>query len=375
LPVILNKPDKPDLYIGLMAGTSVDAIDAALVSFDGEHQYLESFIDIGIPESLKQQLLDCNLTQQLSLVELCTLQKNVADLSAQAVSELLQQNHLHPGQIHAIGSHGQTIYHAPEIGMSLQVGHPAHIAKKTGIATVADFRVDDMALGGQGAPFAPVYHQQLFAQADHQALVVNIGGIANLSIVNPQTSTGFDTGPGNGLIDSLCQTLLNKKYDADGQIARSGQIHQPLLDCLLQDRYFDKPAPKSTGRDYFNSKWLQTNIGSQKITASDLIATVTELTALSIARAVKGQRNPQLNCDTLWVCGGGAHNRYLLERIQHSLQDIRVLSTEQKGIDPNAIEAMLLAWLAKQRMEQKPVALCKTTGAQRDAILGGLWLP
>lgn len=366
-----------------MSGTSVDAVDAALVAFNDSDALpqLKALYSHPIPEKLKKALLACNQQSQLSLEEFCQLQVDTGRLFSETVLKLLKQESLPAGEITAIGSHGQTIFHAPEIGMSLQIGHPAIIAKQTGITTVADFRIDDMALGGQGAPFAPAFHQYLFAEPEQTAVAVNIGGIANISLLPAGNAfeplLGFDTGPGNGLMDEVCQRFFNQPYDESGRLAKSGAIHSELLEKLLSDDYFAKSAPKSTGRDKFNWQWLEqfqlTSIQPNSIQPKDLLTTLTELTAITIAQAISSQKEYANN--NVWICGGGAFNEYLMQRLQSHLPNAKVQSSNEKGIHPTAIEGMLFAWLAKQRLNNRPVNLKDVTGASRNAILGGVWQP
>lgn len=364
-----------------MSGTSVDAVDAALIAICDQSLQLKHFTSTPISDDLKQLLLECNSKQKLSLRSFSQLHSQTGQLFTAAVNQLLRETELEARDITAIGSHGQTIYHAPDLMMSLQIGHPAIIAKHSGITTVADFRVDDMALGGQGAPFAPVFHQRLFAESEQTAIAVNIGGIANISVLpsvrSAEAITGWDTGPGNGLIDEACQKLFACPYDRNGDLARQGAVQTAVLDPLVQDSYFRQPAPKSSGRDYFNWQWLLEKLGSdfvKQIDAHDLLATLTELTAVSIAQQVLPALGKQTG-NNVWICGGGAFNRYLLERIQAHLPACRVRSSADAGHDPNAIEGMLFAWLAHERLHNRPVKLCAVTGAERDAVLGGIWHP
>lgn len=364
-------------YIGLMSGTSVDAVDAALIEIKNSKLYLLHFSETPIPAALQKKLIQLNHTKQIDLNSLCLLQKQLGYLFSSAVTQLLNQAKINAEDITAIGSHGQTVYHVPEIPMTLQLGHPAFIAKQTGITTVADFRVDDMALGGQGAPFAPVFHQQLFAK-EHASVVVNIGGIANLSYVPAQNSDkdilGWDTGPGNGIIDDLCQQYFQKDFDKNGTIGKRGKINTHLLNMLLQHPYFAQSTPKSTGRDIFNLNWLDNIVERNhfQVKAEDLITTATELTAITIANQVK---NIAKNREPIWIVGGGAHNPFLLERLQLHLNEHTVASSSMQKIDPNAVEAMMMAWLAHQRLANNPVNLASVTGAKRNAVLGGVWQP
>lgn len=364
-----------------MSGTSVDSIDVALVQFQDKNHQLKAFLSYPIPESLQRQLLKCNQQSEITLQHLCELQSRTGQLFAQATRALLELENLSAQEVKAIGSHGQTLFHAPDTGMSLQIGHPAIIAKQTEITTVADFRVDNMALGGQGAPFAPAFHQYLFAEDDINTIAVNIGGIANISIIPAKTGNrpllGFDTGPGNGLMDEVCQTELGIPYDANGEIAAKGKIHQKLLDIMLADAYFLQSAPKSTGRDYFNGAWLNKHLLwlKENIATEHLMATLSELTAISVSQAITEYTPKTREPVNIWICGGGALNTHLINRIQHHLPRHKVQSSQTIGIGPNAIEAMLFAWLARQRLENQPINLKDVTGASRNAILGGVWLP
>ncbi len=381
---------KSSLYIGLMSGTSADGVDAALVEIKPDKIQLIDFISPSLPEELKHSLLTLNDSATLSLEQFSQLSFDIASQFSQATQAILTKNHLHTNEIQAIGSHGQTIYHAPHIPMSLQIGHPAFIAKTTGIQTVADFRADDMALGGQGAPFAPAFHQILFA--DTQAsFVVNIGGIANISYLPgnsnlKQAPIGYDTGPGNALMDEICQQFFDKEFDENGELAKQGKVDNKLLTQLLTHPYFSKVHPKSTGRETFNTNWLAKTVDHYEHTSNttvvkqDLLSTLCELTARTIATEIKKVTTEHSGVESIiktpvWIVGGGAYNEYLILQLQKQLPQHLVQSSTAKKINPNAIEAMMCAWLAQQRIALKTVPLSAVTGAKRDAILGGLWLP
>lgn len=365
------------LYIGLMSGTSVDGIDTALVEIDNnETLKLIDFYEHPLPDTLKTALLALNEEPNISLRKLSELENQVASTFRDAILTILKANQLTPQDITAIGSHGQTIYHAPDIPMTLQIGHPAFIAKQTGITTAADFRVDDMALGGQGAPFAPAFHQHLFA-SDTGHFVVNIGGIANVSYLSSKTAPalGWDTGPGNGLLDAVCQQHFNQPYDKNGVLAQSGSVHSELLQALLSDDYFQQAAPKSTGRDYFSLPWVEQTLQNLNLnlSAEDLLATLVELTAITISDSIKSLN--QTAVESVTIVGGGAYNDFLLQRLQTHLPSYRAQTSQALHINPSAIEAMLCAWLAHERFNNRPVRLSSVTGASRDAVLGGLWHP
>ncbi|NPA72957.1 MAG: anhydro-N-acetylmuramic acid kinase [Gammaproteobacteria bacterium] len=389
-----------------MSGTSADGIDAALVEFKADEITLIGFISPPLPAGLKQQLIQLNETPKIHLEQLCQLSFELAQQFTQTSQALLAKYNSHTSDITAIGSHGQTIYHAPQIPMSLQIGHPALIAKQTKIQTVGDFRVDDMALGGQGAPFAPAFHQALFKSSSDR-FVVNIGGIANISYLPAQTENstktqpnpkGFDTGPGNALMDSICQSRFNQPYDDNGTLAQAGTVNTELLNSLLAHPYFSQPHPKSTGRETFNETWLtrcieQTFADSDSTDLStllsdeDLISTLCELTAITLSQAITQTDTEHLSGNLpreqasesspikVWIVGGGAYNPTLIKRIQHHLPNFNVQSSQACGLNPNAIEAMMFAWFAKQRIAHQTVPLSHVTGASRDAILGAVWLP
>lgn len=382
---------KSTLYIGLMSGTSADGVDVALVEIKPDSNILLlDFISPPLPEALKQSLLALNDSRNLSLEQFSQLSYEIALQFSQATQTILTKNNLHAHDIQAIGSHGQTIYHAPHIPMSLQIGHPAIIAKTTGIQTAADFRVDDMALGGQGAPFAPAFHQVLFT--DEQAcFVVNIGGIANISYLPGnnnlmQPPIGYDTGPGNALMDEVCQQFFDKEFDDNGELAKQGKVDNTLLSQLLTHPYFSMARPKSTGRETFNESWLEEivhhhedSLGS-RVAKQDLLSTLCELTARTIAAEIQKVTTEHLQVESaikipVWIVGGGAYNGHLISLLQKLLPLHQVQSSSVKQINPNAIEAMMCAWLAQQRIALQTIPLSAVTGAKRDAILGGLWLP
>lgn len=365
-------------FIGLMSGTSADGVDAALIKIKQQHIELIDFISEPLPIELKKSLISLNTNPIIHLQHLALLQKQVADEFSQTTLKLLQKNQLKPEHITAIGSHGQTIFHAPEIPMSIQIGHPAFIAKTTGITTVGDFRIDDMALGGQGAPFAPVFHNQLFSVKE-PTFVINIGGIANISYLNSNSEAkeilGWDTGPGNALMDDVCQKHLGIQYDSSGEYASQGKINFNLLEHLLTHPYFKLKAPKSTGRETFHTDWVDTLLTEQniKINTEDLLATLCELTAMTIAQQIQILEIKSSEKTPIWIVGGGAYNDFLISRIQTNLPNCKVASSLQNGINPDAIEAMMFAWLAQQRIENNPINLAKVTGAKRNGVLGAIW--
>ncbi len=367
------------LYIGLLSGTSVDGVDAGLFEFSN------SSSDIGpkllqtyqqpYPENVRQKIFQISQPGENEIDQMGSLDVEIGRIFAQATQRLLEKAKLPAEQIQAIGSHGQTIRHRPafELPFSLQIGDPNTIAYLTGITTVADFRRKDIAAGGQGAPLATAFHQSAFYSAKEKRCVINIGGIANISVLdkNGDEATGYDTGPGNILMDSWASAHLRQPYDENGNWARSGNINEALTQRLIEHSYFSEKPPKSTGREEFNYEWLNRVLGDFADTsAEDVQASLCELTARSISQSIS-----QHDIEAVYLCGGGTHNQHLITRVQEHLKGIRVSTTEFLGISPDWVESGLFAWLAKQRIENLPGNLPKVTGAKNPAILGGVYTP
>lgn len=358
-------------FIGLMSGTSVDSIDAVVMNFEKEKIELIASLSYPIPKNLQSTINNLYLQPELSLQTLGNLNTELGYLFADASNELLKQSQLSTSQIIAIGSHGQTVYHSPntEHPFSLQLGDPNIIAAKTGITTVANFRNKDIALGGQGAPLAPLFHNEIFRSEHINRCVVNIGGIANITNLPADLCTpiaGFDTGPGNTLMDRFAQKHLNTSFDRNGDWAKSGQLIDSLLEKLLEENYFKLPYPKSTGREYFNLKWLQHFI-TDSDKPSDVQRTICELTAMTIAEHCKNQ-------DEMIVCGGGVHNTFLMARLSELCAPTAIVSSAQYGVDPDLVEAITFAWLAKKTINKEAVNLKDITGGATSCILGGIYL-
>lgn len=363
------------LYIGLMSGTSMDGIDAALVDLSGAGgAALIATHTEPLPARLLRHLT--GLSQNRGTPdELGHCDHALGECFARAALNLI--NFRHAGdEIVAIGSHGQTIRHQPdgEQPFSLQLGDPNIIAERTGITTVADFRRRDMAAGGQGAPLVPAFHHYAFASAGEDRVLVNIGGIANVSWLPAGEKTadsGFDTGPGNGLMDSWTQRHLGQPFDADGQWAMTGRLLPDLLEQMLEEPYFTRPIPKSTGKELFNTEWLDAQLtGCPKESPADVQRTLLELTATTIARQLP-ERRPL----GVYVCGGGARNGALMERLKALLepQNATVSTTSSLGIDPQWVEATAFAWLARQTLEGLPGNVPGATGASGLRVLGGIY--
>lgn len=362
-------------YIGLMSGTSMDAIDAALVEFDNKAS-LKLYREYPIENSLRHQIRLIN--EKSDLGHIADLDHELGHLFANAVNELLEEARITPDNVIAIGNHGQTILHRPDAThkTSIQISDPNVICAETGITTIADFRRMDMTHGGQGAPLACAFHQYQFQQDDKSIVILNIGGIANITLLPANNSPvlGFDTGPGNGLLDDWTQLNNNKEYDKDGLWASSGSVDSALLEQLLNDNYFSLPAPKSTGREYFNLKWLNGCLSKHdpEISPEDVQATLLRFSATSICNAIQEYAN---GYDEVLVCGGGAYNPLLMKALQDLLPNIKVSTTADYGLTPDCIEAVTFAWLAKQRIENKPANIPSVTGADKAVILGGIYSP
>jgi anhydro-N-acetylmuramic acid kinase len=362
-----------ELYVGLMSGTSLDAVDAVLVDLSTTPQLLATHTET-ISPTLKQELLALCQPGPDELQRYGELDVQMGELFATSCNTLLQNCQIPASKIRAIGSHGQTVRHKPNAPhpFSLQIGDPNIIALRTGITTVADFRRKDIAAGGQGAPLVPAFHQAVFQTEKEDRVIVNIGGIANVSYLPADKNLpviGFDTGPGNLLLDHWIQKELAQAYDKEGLWAASGQVQPTLLARLLEDPYFSKTLPKSTGREYFNLAWLNNTL-NETIKPADVQATLTELTAESISQAIQ-QHTPL--AQALFVCGGGAKNQHLMNRLAHLNPNRRVSSTEELGIAPQWVEAMAFAWLAQQTLAGRSGNLRSVTGARKNAILGGIY--
>lgn len=364
-----------ELYIGLMTGTSVDSIDAALVNLHGNRFDVVCVAQSPINTQLKFKIQEAINTQSLSLDECTQIEDKITEHYAQAILSLVNDSNLSPSQIIAAGCHGQTIFHHPEkpYRTSIQLLNSHLLAELTQINIVSDFRRADIAAGGQGAPLAPIFHQAQFATSSSERVIVNIGGIANITMLSGNATHihgGFDCGPGNTLLDHCMNEFYNKAYDENGAVAQSGNVQDGLLEKLLNDDYFKNKPPKSTGREYFNSQWLEQNnidIKSTTIATQDIICTLTELTAKTICDAIT---NYAAQAKEVVICGGGVHNRYLMTRLTSLLAPKSIMTTNDLGIDPDYVEALGFAWLAKQAFEGCELDLTAVTGAARPLVYG-----
>jgi len=361
------------LFIGLMSGTSVDGIDAALVRFAPMPRLLHART-YPLPDALAAQVLRVSQAQApVTLDAIGELDTRLGQALAQAANRLLEDSGTAPQAIRAIGSHGQTLRHRPvgEAPFTMQLGDGNLIAELTGITTVADFRRRDVAAGGHGAPLVPAFHAATLRSAGEDRAVLNIGGIANLTLL-PATGTvgGFDTGPGNGLMDAWCLRHQGERFDRAGAFAASGNCSEALLDRLLAEPWLALPPPKSTGRDQFHEHWLADRLGGLALAAADVQATLNRFTAQSIADALRRQMP---GCARLLVCGGGVHNPVLLANLAAALPDVLIESTASQGLDPDFVEAMAFAWLARETLANRPGNLPAVTGARGLRVLGCIY--
>ncbi|MGF1735701.1 anhydro-N-acetylmuramic acid kinase [Photobacterium satsumensis] len=370
-----------ELYIGVMSGTSLDGVDTALVAFDSEAKSaaipeLLATDAYPMPDILKSALLDVCMGQATNLKQIGQLDHQLGHLFADAVNQLLDKVEVDASAVTAVGNHGQTVYHQPDgdYPFTMQLGDANIVAAKTGITTVADFRRKDMALGGQGAPLVPAFHKGLFSEQSSTTVVLNIGGIANISVLRPnQPVIGYDTGPGNMLMDAWVYLHLGQKYDKSGAFAASGKANQSLLAQLMADPYLGRLYPKSTGREHYNLPWLQEQLAglAEVVPEQDVQATLLQFTAQTIADQVTGFAHGEQ--PRLLVCGGGVNNPLLMSRLAELLPAWSVGNTRDVGIDPDYMEAMAFAWLARQRIHGQPSNVPEVTGAEGLASLGVIY--
>jgi anhydro-N-acetylmuramic acid kinase len=384
-----------------MSGTSVDAVDGALVAFPVDlpaepgvsgraAPRTLAFCSRPIPSALREQLQSLQQSSPDELSRAALAANDLAELYAEVTSDLLLQAGVRPAEVAAIGAHGQTVRHRPELGYTIQLLNPARLAELAGIAVVADLRSADVAAGGQGAPLAPGFHATVFAHPTLARAVVNLGGIANVSLLEPSGASrsatdpaatpgsraappvlGFDTGPANTLLDLWCERHTGQPYDRNGAWAAGGRVLEPLLYRLLDEAYFRAPPPKSTGRDLFEAGWLARKLadaGATRADPRDVQATLTELTAVTVAEPCRA-----FGARELWVCGGGARNAHLMARLAARMPGVSVADTGALGIDPQAVEATAFAWLAHRHLSGLPGNLPSVTGASGPRVLGALW--
>jgi len=365
-----------EYYIGLMSGTSLDGLDGALISITQNPNQTPRFDllaseTISFPQSLFKILNNICISQNANLASIGQCQVHLAQLSASMVELLLKQSGLKAEQIKAIGSHGVTIGHYPAeaFAFTMQIGDGSYLAELTGIDVVNDFRMADMAAGGQGAPLVPPFHQTVLPAEVDNAVILNLGGIANITVIKSDKDViGYDTGPANTLLNLWSQKHLNKPYDAGGHWAKSGKLNEALLRELMQDVYFSLLPPKSSGKERFNMAWLENGLASldYALPSEDVQNTLTHLTAKSVANEILKQND----IDKVYVCGGGVHNGFLMHCLSAYLPGVAINSTLALGVDPDYMEAMAFAWLARQRVSEQSANLPSVTGAKKMKVLG-----
>lgn len=365
-----------ELYLGLMSGTSLDGIDAAVVDLSSATPHVLAAHTQPYSPDLRNQLLELAQGGGTNEVEcLGRLDQQLGELFAAAALAVLEQRGLAPSAIRAIGSHGQTVRHRPAgpTPFTLQIADPNLIAERTGITTVADFRRRDMAAGGQGAPLVPAFHACCFRKAEEDRAVLNIGGMANLTLLPADQQlpvSGFDTGPGNVLLDAWIGKQRGESCDRNGDWASTGQVQQSLLHALLQDDYFRMAPPKSTGREKFQLAWLEQRLATFACSPNDVQATLVALTAETIAAALQAAAP---RTQRLLVCGGGVHNNTLMNALSVALADVPVESTAVHGLNPDWVEAAAFAWMAHETLAGRPSNVPSVTGARGPRILGGIY--
>ena len=364
-----------EIYVGLMSGTSADSIDCATLDLSSEEIKVINCKNFEIPMDLKKDIIQSSQSEKIEQELIDDLDFRMADVLADSVKKIISDSNIEAKDIKAIGSHGQTIKHEPksETPYTLQIGDPQKISNDLDITTVGNYRHDDIEAGGEGAPLTPVFHKTVFGSDKKRKVIVNIGGITNITALNYPELIGFDTGPGNCLMD--CWSRINNvgDYDDRGSWAASGTINQSLLEVMMQDKYFSRKYPKSSGPDYFSHEWIQENLLrlSKEILAEDVQATLAQVTVISLIESINFLN---LSNENIYSCGGGVHNDFLCSEINKQSK-ARVSTTLELGIDPDYVEAICFGWLAKQRIENKSFDLSEITGSKGEVYLGRIYEP
>ena len=370
-----------ELFIGLMSGTSLDGVDGVMAEISPGKLTVLAHADTPLPPELRAELLALNTPGPNELHRAALAANALMQVYGAVVAKLLRATATNPADIRGIGAHGQTVRHQPQNhpglssrGYTIQLCNPALLAELTGMDVVADFRNRDVAAGGQGAPLVPVFHQSVFGQRGRNTAVLNIGGMANLTVIGPALGAdllGFDCGPGNVLLDAWCQRHTGQPFDKEGRWAEGGSVNAELLAAMRADPYFALPAPKSTGRDLFNPAWLDAHLNMHsKVSAQDVQATLLELTASACCDCITSYAK---NSVKLIACGGGAFNLSLMRRLQTLLPGHRVESSGEAGLPPQQVEAAAFAWLARKAIYRESLHLENITGAKGARIAGAVY--
>ena len=367
-----------ELYIGLMSGTSVDAIDAVLMDFAKSNTYVVASYSQNISSQLRSEI-NSLIAMRQHPKDYEKIDAQFAQASCEAITQLLKLASIDANHISAIGSHGQTVFHDPKgiPPVSIQIGNPQYIANTMQIPIVGNLRQADIDAGGEGAPLACAYHAEVLQNDGEERVIINLGGIANITKLpseKKQPIIGFDTGPASTLMDAWTKQHLNQPYDVNGEWAQSGKVNTALLESMLQDSYFSALPPKSTGREHFNLEWLQYHLDAHSTSTSpeDIQATLLALTTYSVADSIEAWC-PQ--CKKILLCGGGSENKFLVKQLERILEKKTIQKTDDYGIPTTWMEAMAFAWLAKRHVEKKPGNIPSVTGADKAVILGMLYKP
>jgi anhydro-N-acetylmuramic acid kinase len=355
-----------ELYIGVMSGTSLDSVDIVLCKIDANSCELIYSAEYPFDSELKNDILNV-ISSKVTLKTIGEIDTRLGDLYTECLCAFIRHNEIESENVRAIGLHGQTMWHAPngEFPFSMQLGNSNKLTEHTGISVVSDFRQKDIALGGQGAPLTPAFHKEVFSKLDKNVAVLNIGGMANISLLDDEL-IGYDTGAGNVLMDTWISQKRNLSYDKDGAWANSGHVNAELLKSMLSDPYFSKPAPKSCGRELFNEKWLKKHLENFSfVIEQDVQATLLQFTVDSIVNEIK-----KTNTELLIVCGGGAKNSALMKKLRVELKNMEVARSDKYDISSDFMEAMAFAWLAYKRIHKEKVDIKSVTGARENSILG-----
>ncbi len=364
-----------DIYIGLMSGTSADSIDCAALDLSSDEIKVLGCINFEIPKDLKEDIIQSSQSPKVEKGLIDNLDFRMAEVLVNSVKKLITELSIEIESVKAIGSHGQTIKHKPrsKTPYTLQIGDPQKISNDLNLITVGNYRHDDIEAGGEGAPLTPIFHEKVFGEDKKRKAIVNIGGITNITALNYPKIIGFDSGPGNCLMDSWCRANNIGNYDNKGYWASSGTINESLLEIMMSDEFFSRGYPKSTGPDYFNHEWINKSLlrASKSISPKDVQATLLQLTVSSLIESINIL---ELSNENIYLCGGGVHNEFLCNELNKQSK-AEISTTLDLGIDPDYVEAICFGWLAKQRIKNKKFNLSQITGSKGEVYLGRVYNP